>query len=85
MDNNIIGTENNDRNGGTVNESTDGTDNNESNDGNNGTENWDDLPPAPFFDLYLGFYVVEGVHFWTDRAILNALLDVIQLLVRHRW
>ena len=82
-----------DRNGGTENNvSNDGTDNNNSNDGtenNDGAENWDDLPSAPFFDLEFGFYVVEGVHFWTDRAILNALLGAVDALLgailrRHR-
>ena len=28
--------------------------------------NWDDLTPAPYYDMVDGFYLIEGVHFGAD-------------------
>ena len=40
-------------------------------------ENWDGLEQAPYFELGVGFYLVEGVHFWTVDTVNAAIVNVV--------
>ena len=48
----------------------------------NENENWDELPPAPFFDLYDGWFVVETIHLWIAEE--NWDDAEIPIYLRHR-